>query len=73
MSTAILLEASLSFIGLGLKLERVTWGSILNEGRQYLPGWWLSIFPGMAIFLLLISLHWILAEKDQSDGPREGW
>ncbi len=73
MSTAILLEASLSFIGLGLKLERVTWGSILNEGRQYLPGWWLSVFPGLAIFLLLISLYWILSEKDQSDGPREGW
>lgn len=73
ISTAILLEASLSFIGLGLKLERVTWGSILNEGRQYLPGWWLSIFPGLAIFVLLISIHWILSEKDQSDGPREGW
>lgn len=73
ISTAILLEASLSFIGLGLKLEQVTWGSILNEGRQYLPGWWLSIFPGLAIFLVLISLHWIWAEKDQSDGPREGW
>lgn len=73
ISTAILLEASLSFIGLGLKLERVTWGSILNEGRQYLPAWWLSFFPGLAIFILLISLHWILAEKSQKDGPREGW
>lgn len=72
VSTAVLLEASLSFIGLGLKLESVTWGSILNEGRQYLPGWWLSVFPGFAMFILLLSLHWILDEKSRSGAHREG-
>ena len=73
VSTAVLLEASLSFIGLGLKLESVTWGSILNEGRQYLPGWWLTVFPGFAMFILLLSLHWIQDEKSRSGAHREGW
>lgn len=73
VSTAVLLEASLSFIGLGLKLESVTWGSILNEGRQYLPAWWLSVFPGLAMFILLLSLHWILDEKSRNGAHREGW
>ena len=65
-SAAILLEASLSFIGLGLKLEQVSWGSLLNEGRQYFPGWWLSLFPGIAIFILILALNWLFDEKSKS-------
>lgn len=65
-SASILLEASLSFIGLGLKLERVSWGSLLNEGRQYFPGWWLSFFPGMAIFVLILTLNWLFDDKSKS-------
>jgi peptide/nickel transport system permease protein len=65
-SAAILLEASLSFIGLGLKLDQVSWGSLLNEGRQYFPGWWLSLFPGLAIFLLVLALNWLFDNKSKS-------
>lgn len=68
LSTAILLEASLSFIGLGLKLELVSWGSLLNEGRQYFPGWWLSLFPGLTIFVLILSLNWLFDDKNRSIG-----
>lgn len=62
-SAAILLEASLSFLGLGLHLNQVSWGSILNEGRQYFPGWWLSLFPGLSIFILIVSLNWLMDKK----------
>ena len=68
LSTAILLEASLSFIGLGLKLELVSWGSLLNEGRQYFPGWWLSLFPGLTIFVLILSVNWLFDDKNRAIG-----
>jgi peptide/nickel transport system permease protein len=66
-SASVLLEASLSFIGLGLSLERVTWGSLLNESRQYFPGWWLSLFPGLAIFSLLFALNWLFIIKTRNE------
>jgi peptide/nickel transport system permease protein len=66
-SASVLIEASLSFIGLGLRLERVTWGSLLNEGRQYFPGWWLSVFPGLAIFSLLFALNWLFIIKTRNE------
>ncbi|MEP7268521.1 MAG: ABC transporter permease [Saprospiraceae bacterium] len=68
-SSAILLEATLSFIGIGLRLEQVSWGSLLNEGRQYLPGWWLSVFPGLAIFTLLLTINWLFEENSLSGNP----
>lgn len=56
VSNAILLESSLSFLGIGLPTEVVTWGKMLADGRdiQY-P--WMVIFPGMAIFVLIGVLH----------------
>ncbi len=48
---AILAESSLSFLGVGVPPELVTWGSLVNSGRQQFSAWWLVIFPGMAIFI----------------------
>jgi peptide/nickel transport system permease protein len=48
---AILLESSLSFLGIGVRPEDVTWGSLLSGARGYFKAWWLAIFPGMAIFV----------------------
>ena len=48
---AILLESSLSFLGLGVRPEDVTWGSMITGARGYFKAWWLAIFPGLAIFL----------------------
>lgn len=53
---AILLESTLSFLGLGLPVEEASWGKMLAESRN-LKAWWMVMFPGLAIFLLLISLH----------------
>jgi peptide/nickel transport system permease protein len=48
---AILLESSLSFLGIGMRPEDVTWGSMLSGARGYFKAWWLAIIPGFAIFV----------------------
>ena len=53
VASAILIESSLSFLGIGVPDDVVTWGSLLNLGRQEFEAWWLVIFPGMAIFLTI--------------------
>lgn len=48
---AILLEAFLSFLGIGLAPDEVTWGTMLNVARSNFRAWWLALFPGLAIFV----------------------
>ena len=48
---AILTESSLSFLGIGVAPEQVTWGSLLSSARSEASAWWLAVFPGMAIFV----------------------
>ena len=54
---AILLEATLSFLGIGIALDEQTWGSILAGARLNFKAWWLAVFPGICIFLTILSLH----------------
>lgn len=51
IASAILIESTLSFIGIGVPPETMTWGSLLSSARQSTAAWWLAIFPGFAIFL----------------------
>lgn len=48
---AILVEAALTFIGIGLSIDQVTWGSLLNEARRDFSAWWVALIPGFAIFV----------------------
>lgn len=57
IATAILIESSLSFLGIGVPADLVTWGSILNEARSNTFAWWLAIFPGAAIFLAVVAYY----------------
>jgi len=57
VATAIMAEAGLSFLGLGLPANEVSWGSMLSESRLYLNSWWLLVFPGGLLFLTIYSLH----------------
>ena len=58
MATAILAEASLSFLGLGVPPEIPTWGGMLAEGRSYVTeAWWIAVFPGLSIFLTVLGLN----------------
>lgn len=53
---AVLTAAALGFIGLGAQPPAPEWGAMINDGRNYFPDdWWISTFPGMAIFLMVFS------------------
>lgn len=57
LTAVILLEASLSFLGLGIKPPTPSWGSMLGEGRGYLnTAWWIGVLPGLAIVLVTTSI-----------------
>jgi len=54
---AILAESGLSFLGLGVLPPKMSWGSILAEGKEVIDiAWWVSFFPGLMIFLVTFSL-----------------
>lgn len=54
----ILLESSLTFLGLGVDPVTPSWGGMLAEGRNYLQtAWWVSVFPGLAILLTVLGLN----------------
>ena len=56
----ILAEATLSFLGAGIPGPRATWGLMINEGRSYLSeAWWITVFPGIAIFLVVMSMNFL--------------
>jgi peptide/nickel transport system permease protein len=58
LSTAILLEAALSYIGLGTQPPAPSWGTMLSEGRTFLEtAPWMSIFPGLAIALTVLAFN----------------
>lgn len=56
----ILFEASLSFIGLGVQPPNPSWGSMMATGRDYVASaWWITTYPGIAIFLVVLSSNMI--------------
>ncbi|MBO67550.1 MAG: D-ala-D-ala transporter subunit [Acidiferrobacteraceae bacterium] len=53
---AVLTAAALGFIGLGAQPPTPEWGAMINDGRAYFPSeWWVAVFPGLAIFLVVFS------------------
>ena len=58
LATAIVTEASLSFLGLGVPPSVPSWGRMLADGRDYLQqGWWMATAPGVAIMLVVLSVN----------------
>jgi peptide/nickel transport system permease protein len=58
VASAILVEAGLSFLGFGVQPPAPSWGNILTEGRTYIfDAWWLTIFPGLAILITVLSFN----------------
>ncbi len=59
LSYAILLEAALSYLGLGVQIPTPSWGNMLQQGQTELlnGAWWLTLFPGMAIFLVVLAFN----------------
>jgi peptide/nickel transport system permease protein len=60
LGTVILLEAALSFLGLGIQPPTPTWGNVIADGRDLLySAWWVSTFPGVALSLTVIGINMI--------------
>ncbi|WP_262030429.1 ABC transporter permease [Microvirga sp. Mcv34] len=58
MAHVIILEASLSFLGIGVQPPTASWGSMVADGRSFvLDAWWVSTFPGIAILVLVLSIN----------------
>jgi peptide/nickel transport system permease protein len=59
LSYAIILEASLSYLGLGVQIPTPSWGNMLQDGQRELlfGAWWLTLYPGLAIFLTVLAFN----------------
>ena len=67
VGSSILLEASLSFIGLGLPPDEVSWGLLLSQARSAPNAWWLAIFPGLFISLTIFATYVIGSRQAQNE------
>jgi peptide/nickel transport system permease protein len=71
LARTIILESTLSFLGLGIQPPTPSWGGMLSDGREYLlSAWWIATFPGVALMLTALSFNrlgdWV---RDRTD-PR---
>ncbi len=67
VSSAILVETGLSFLGIGVQPPTPSWGNLLTDAKATLGvAWWLSLFPGLAIFLTVLSLNAIGEKLNES-------
>jgi peptide/nickel transport system permease protein len=58
MASAIIAEASLSFLGVGVPPEIPTWGTMLADARIYIStAWWMPLFPGLCIFVTVLGIN----------------
>ena len=70
----ILLEAALSFLGLGVQPPTASWGSIINQGRDtLLSAWWVSTFPGFAIVLTVVGYNLMGDGLRDALDPKKEW
>jgi peptide/nickel transport system permease protein len=71
---AILVESSLSFLGIGVQPPTPSWGNMLTAGKDNIEtAWWLSVYPGMAILITVLG-YYLLGEgiQDAADPRLKG-
>jgi peptide/nickel transport system permease protein len=55
---AILIESSLSFLGIGVPPPTASWGNMITSGKEFIEfAWWLFLFPGMAILVTVLAYN----------------
>lgn len=70
----VLVESSLSFLGIGIQPPEITWGLMVSQGRSYLTNaWWLSFWPGLAIILTTLSLNLLSNWMRTALDPVQRW
>jgi len=58
VASAILVESALSFLGIGVQPPTPSWGNMLTSGKDNIEiAWWLSLFPGVAILITVLSYN----------------
>jgi peptide/nickel transport system permease protein len=72
LAFAILTEAALSFLGLGVQPPQPSWGRMLFDGRGFLAdAWWMAVFPGIAIFITVLALNLVGDAMRDALDPRQ--
>lgn len=60
ISSAIITESLLSYLGLGVQPPNASWGNILSNGRNFMrQAWWMTVFPGLAIFITVLAFNYL--------------
>jgi peptide/nickel transport system permease protein len=59
LGNAILVFAGLSFLGLGAEPSKPEWGRMISDGIKNFDQWWISAFPGLAIFLVVMAFNFV--------------
>jgi len=71
VAAAVLVESSLSFLGIGVQPPDPSWGNMLTEGKDNIEiAWWLSVFPGLAIFITVMGYNLLGEAIRDSLDPR---
>ena len=70
VASAIIAESGLSFLGIGVPADTVTWGSLLSYSRDNFNAWWMVIFPGIAIFITVTMFNLIGEGLREALNPR---
>lgn len=74
IAAMMLFEASLTYLGLGLPVERITLGGMVHDGQeQIFNGWWVSVFPGIAIALAVIGFNLLADWLQERSDPFRRW
>lgn len=73
IGNTIVLEAGLSFLGLGVQPPTPSWGSMVADGRGYLlDAWWIATFPGLAIVMVVLAFNLVGDGLRDALDPRQG-
>ena len=73
VAAAILTESALSFLGFGIQPPTPSWGNMIEEGLPlYNVAWWVTVFPGIAIILTVLSLNLVGDGVKHALDPRAG-
>jgi len=74
LANTIIVESSLSFLGLGVQPPNPTWGGMLSDGREYVTAaWWLWVFPGAAILTTVLAVNFVGDWLRDALDPRVSW
>ncbi len=71
IASSILVESILSFLGIGVPADTVTWGSLLSAARRSAQAWWLAVFPGFAIFITVTVFNLVGEGLTDALDPRK--